>query len=281
MNNPFIGQGHQSNPNAQLVFENVSFTYDKHDKTQGLIINNLSFTILAGEFVSVVGPSGSGKSTLFRLITGLEEPLKGKIYFPNWHSEGNQGEIHSTKPKVGYMPQHDLLLPWRTALDNAILPLEIKGLPKKEAYAQVQPLFQEFGLSGTESLYPHQMSGGMRQRVSFLRAVIASATLNGPPLILLDEPFSALDAITRIAMQEWLLEQWMKRKQTILLITHDVDEALFLSDRIFLVEDQPITQLTEINVPLDRPRRLKDLERREIVQLKYALLTKIKARVRT
>lgn len=179
------------------------------------------------------------------------------------------------------MPQQDLLLPWRTALDNALLPLELRGVARKEALGQVRSLFDEFGLAGTETLYPHQMSGGMRQRVSFLRAVVASGTLTGPPLILLDEPFSALDAITRIAMQEWLLEQWTKRKQTILLITHDVDEALFLSDRILVIEEQPVTQLTEIEVPLDRPRHLSDLEKREIVQLKYALLTKLKTKVKT
>lgn len=271
------------NSKVHLLFDQVSFGYPPFDKTnelRQLVLHNLSFSVQPGQFVSLVGPSGSGKSTIFRLITGIEKPLQGKIYFPVWFKDGPKiGTVH--QPKVGYMPQQDLLLPWRTALDNALLPLELRGVARKEALGQVRSLFDEFGLAGTETLYPHQMSGGMRQRVSFLRAVVASGTLTGPPLILLDEPFSALDAITRIAMQEWLLEQWTKRKQTILLITHDVDEALFLSDRILVIEEQPVTQLTEIEVPLDRPRHLSDLEKREIVQLKYALLTKLKTKVKT
>lgn len=264
--------------NVQLRFENVTFAYQQNGQLEP-IVKNLSFTVYSGEFVSLVGPSGSGKSTLFRLITGLEKPLSGRISFPQWEREAHLKGVHSGMPKVGFMPQQDLLLAWRTALDNAILPLEIKGWPKKEAYDYVRPLFDEFGLSGTEGLYPHQLSGGMRQRVSFLRAVIASTVLGGPPLILLDEPFSALDAITRIAMQEWLLEQWMKRKQTIFFITHDLEEALYLSDRILLVEERPITHCSELIVPIGRPRNLSDLEREEMVRLKYRLLAKLKTKV--
>ncbi len=174
--------------------------------------------------------------------------------------------------KVGYMPQQDLLLPWRTILENACLPLEIAGLDKKAARKQVLPLLQEFGLGGTEDNYPGELSGGMKQRVAFLRAV-----LSGNSLLLLDEPFSALDAITRLSMQEWLINQWEKRKSTVLFITHDVEEALFLSDRIFLLQNKPVTSFVEIEVPLDRPRTRNDLHRAEILELKELLINKLRS----
>ncbi|MDC6705813.1 ATP-binding cassette domain-containing protein, partial [Leclercia adecarboxylata] len=159
----------------------------------------------------IIGASGSGKSTIFRLITGLEQPTQGEIHLNGEMMEERLG-------RVGYMPQQDLLMPWRTIIDNAMLPLEIKGVPKKEAELQISKLLKDFGLKGVETAYPSDLSGGMKQRVSFLRTV-----LSGSNILLLDEPFSALDAITRLTMQEWLLEQWQKWKKTIVFITHDVD----------------------------------------------------------
>lgn len=251
-----------------LEFKNVTFSYlsDKNERIP--MIDGLNMHIYDGEFVSIIGPSGSGKSTIFRLITGLEQPGEGEIFLNGQPKENRLGI-------VGYMPQQDLLMPWRTIMENAILPLEIKGVKKAEAEAQVRELLQDFGLNGTENKRPGDLSGGMRQRVSFLRSV-----LSGSNILLLDEPFSALDAITRLSMQEWLLEQWEKWKKTILFITHDVDEALFLSDRIFVLQQHPISSLQEVKVPLDRPRTARDLSRPEAVQLKEQLIDRLRSRVK-
>jgi putative hydroxymethylpyrimidine transport system ATP-binding protein len=246
-----------------LEFNNVSFGYDEISK----ILDELSFSVRPGEFISIVGVSGSGKSTIFRLVTDLDSPLAGDITLEvdeNGHRLG----------KVGYMPQQDLLLPWRTILENAYLPLEISGVDKQTAYKQIKPLLKEFGLEGTDDKYPSELSGGMKQRVAFLRAV-----LSGSPLLLLDEPFSALDAITKLSMQEWLLEQWKKRQSTILFITHDVDEALFLSDRIFLLKNKPVTAIEEIRIPLHRERTRKDLHRPDMLELKERLLRTLRSEV--
>ncbi len=232
-----------------------------------MILDELSFSVRPGEFISILGVSGSGKSTIFRLVTGLDNPSTGDITLEdevNGHRLG----------KVGYMPQQDLLLPWRTILENAYLPLEIIGVDKQTAYKQIRPLLKEFGLAGTNDKYPSELSGGMKQRVAFLRAV-----LSGNPLLLLDEPFSALDAITKLSMQEWLLEQWEKRQSTILFITHDVDEALFLSDRIFLLKNKPVTAIEVITIPLGRERTRKDLHRPDILDLKERLLSTLRNEV--
>ncbi len=247
-----------------LEFQNVSFSYPNSEFS---LVDSLNFTIQDGEFISIVGASGSGKSTLFRLITGLEQETKGSILI-NGQNLGNR------LGKVGYMPQQDLLLPWRTIIDNASLPLELKGMKKSQALKQAQELLEEFGLKGVEQRFPSDLSGGMKQRVSFLRSV-----LSGSNVLLLDEPFSALDAITRLSMQEWLLEQWQKRKHTILFITHDVNEALFLSDRIFIVSDTPMKRLEEVHVPLGRPRSQSDLNKQEMLELKEYLLEQLRLKV--
>lgn len=203
------------------------------------------------------------KSTLFRLITGLEEASTGQI------------ELTETKSHpVGYMPQKDMLLPWRTIIENAALPLECQGVQKKEAQIKAKELLQKFGLQGYETKYPKDLSGGMRQRVSFIRTL-----LTGGEILLLDEPFSALDALTKASLQEWLFEQWKEWEKTILFITHDVEEALFLSNRIFVVENQPITTLTERIVPLDRNRTRKDLYKPEVLALKDELLSMLQRQV--
>ncbi|MBJ8052358.1 ABC transporter ATP-binding protein [Bacillus cereus] len=241
-----------------LQFHNVSFHYDEKP-----IINELNASIQDKEFVSIIGPSGCGKSTLFRLITGLEEASTGQI------------ELTETKSHpVGYMPQKDMLLPWRTIIENAALPLECQGVQKKEAQVKAKELLHKFGLQGYEAKYPKDLSGGMRQRVSFIRTL-----LTGGEILLLDEPFSALDALTKASLQEWLFEQWKEWEKTILFITHDVEEALFLSNRIFVVEQQPITTLTERIVPLDRNRTRKDLYKPEVLALKEELLSMLQRQV--
>ncbi|MFB7120258.1 ABC transporter ATP-binding protein [Bacillus tropicus] len=241
-----------------LQFHNVSFHYDEKP-----IINELNASIQDKEFVSIIGPSGCGKSTLFRLITGLEEASTGQI------------ELTETKSHpVGYMPQKDMLLPWRTIIENAALPLECQGVQKKEAQVKAKELLHKFGLQGYETKYPKDLSGGMRQRVSFIRTL-----LTGGEILLLDEPFSALDALTKASLQEWLFAQWKEWEKTILFITHDVEEALFLSNRIFVVENQPITTLTERIVPLDRNRTRKDLYKPEVLALKDELLSMLQRQV--
>ncbi|AFH82081.1 Hydroxymethylpyrimidine transport ATP-binding protein [Bacillus thuringiensis serovar monterrey BGSC 4AJ1] len=191
--------------------------------------------------------------------------------------EASTGQIELTETKshpVGYMPQKDMLLPWRTIIENAALPLECQGVQKKEAQIKAKELLQKFGLQGYETKYPKDLSGGMRQRVSFIRTL-----LTGGEILLLDEPFSALDALTKASLQEWLFEQWKEWEKTILFITHDVEEALFLSNRIFVVENQPITTLTERIVPLDRNRTRKDLYKPEVLALKDELLSMLQRQV--
>ncbi|MCQ6276894.1 ABC transporter ATP-binding protein [Bacillus sp. V3B] len=251
-----------------LAFDRVTFQYpSEKNKVPISILDGINFRVNEGEFVSIIGASGSGKSTIFRLITGLEQPTNGEILI--------DGKIRTNRlGHVGYMPQQDLLMPWRSIMENAVLPLEIKGIKKAEAQSQVRKLLDDFGLKGVENKVPSDLSGGMRQRVSFLRTI-----LSGSNILLLDEPFSALDAITRLTMQEWLLEQWKKWKKTILFITHDVDEALFLSDRIFVLQQKPYDAIKEVNVPLGRPRSIHDVSQMDVVTLKEQLIEQLRSGV--
>lgn len=251
--------------NIALSFDHISFSY-KSEKQSVSIMEDLRMAVSRGEFVSIVGASGSGKTTIFRLIVGLEQPTNGSI-----HIEGEK--IHNRLGKVGYMPQQDLLMPWRTIRQNASIPLEIKQQTHSNG-DRVSELLNEFGLKGYEDKYPHELSGGMRQRVSFLRA-----TLSGSNLLLLDEPFSALDAMTKLFMQEWLLEQWEQRESTILFITHDISEAIFLSDRILVITDTPFTTLEQFDVPLERPRHRQDLNKPEVIALKSHLIERFRMRM--
>jgi putative hydroxymethylpyrimidine transport system ATP-binding protein len=246
-----------------LHFHNVTFSYPGEEKA---IVQNLNFSIRNGEFVSVIGPSGCGKSTLFRLIAGLEQASSGEVTIQGKEA-GKQAN------KVGYMPQQDLLLPWRTVLENAALPLECQGIKKRDAYAQVTNLIEKFGLKGYEHKYPKDLSGGMKQRVSFLRAI-----LTGADVLLLDEPFSALDAITKVKMQEWLYEQWKIWKKTILFITHDVEEAIYLSNRILVITEQPIKNVTEIHVPLGGNRTRHQVYDEQLMLLKGKLIEQLKGK---
>ncbi len=197
----------------------------------------------AGEFVSLIGPSGCGKSTLFNIICGLLEPDSGQVLL-----DGRDAPVRTGR--VAYMPQKDLLLPWRTVLDNAILGPEIAGRPRAEARREAKALTPLFGLAGFEDSYPAVLSGGMKQRAAFLRAVLQHS-----PAILLDEPFGALDALTRTSLQEWLLGIWARLGQTVLFVTHDVEEALFLSDRVYVLTPRPGRICLTQEVDLPRPRK--------------------------
>jgi ABC-type nitrate/sulfonate/bicarbonate transport system ATPase subunit len=186
-----------------------------------------------GEIVAIVGPSGCGKSTLLELVAGLQETDAGEV----------------AAPAAAYMPQKDLLLPWRDALGNAALALEAGGVRRAEARRRAAPLFERFGLGGFERTPPYELSGGMRQRVAFLRTL-----LPGRPLLLLDEPFASLDSLTRAEMQSWLAETLEAEPRTTLLVTHDVEEALYLADRVAVMSPRPGRIVAELEVPMPRPR---------------------------
>ncbi len=198
-----------------------------------------------GEFVSIVGPSGCGKSTLLALLAGLLEPSAGRIALDGGAPAGGLlGE-------VGYMPQRDLLMEWRTTLQNATLGLELAGVSRAAARRRAMAEVERFGLAGFEDRRPSALSGGMRQRAALLRTFLA-----GRDLLLLDEPFGALDALTREAMWEWLLGVHEAERKTILLVTHDVVEAVFLSDRVYVMSGRPGRVRGVVDIPLARPRTL-------------------------
>ena len=248
-----------------LSFDHVSYQYPSEDFD---IIDELSFEVAPGSFHCILGVSGCGKSTIFRMTNGLLQPKKGTIYV-------NGQPISGQKQYCGYMPQKDLLFPWRSVGENLALPMEIsRKLSKKEQSERIDQALNEVGLSGCRDKRPDELSGGMRQRAAFARTM-----LTGSDLLLLDEPFSALDFLTRISMQEWLLEQWQKHRHTILFITHDVEEALFLSSSVLVVEETPIRALKEIPVPLDYPRDRSVLAKPEIVELREELIGMLRKQV--
>jgi NitT/TauT family transport system ATP-binding protein len=196
-------------------------------------LRDMSLRVDGGEVVAVVGPSGCGKSTLLELVCGLQRPDAGRV---------------DSGPAV-LMPQRDLLLPWSSALDNAALPLLVHGVSRGAARERARPLFAQLGLEGFEAARPDELSGGMRQRVAFLRTLLA-----GKPVLALDEPFASLDALTRSQMQEWLAEALAREPRTVLLVTHDVEEAVVLADRVVVMSPRPGRAVGEIEVGLPRPR---------------------------
>lgn len=207
------------------------------------ILRDISMELREGEIVSLLGVSGGGKTTLFNIIAGLSTPDQGAVYL--------EGEEITGKPgNVSYMLQKDLLLAYRTVVDNVALPLLIRGMKKKEARQKASEYFEEFGLSGTQEKYPAQLSGGMRQRAALLRTYLFSEKV-----ALLDEPFSALDMLTKSAVHEWYLDVMEKIRLSTLLITHDIEEAVLLSDRIYLLTGKPGQLTKEIVITEPKPRR--------------------------
>jgi ABC-type nitrate/sulfonate/bicarbonate transport system ATPase subunit len=237
-------------------------------KTFGAVtaLDGFDARVAASEFVTVVGPSGCGKSTLFNIVAGLEEPDAGGIL----RFEGKSCHAADLLGRVSFMPQRDLLLPWRNVVDNAILALDVEGMPRAQARAKALKMLPEFGLAGFAAHYPHQLSGGMRQRVALMRTFLFERDL-----MLLDEPFGALDALTRAMMQRWLLDVWQKYRRTILFITHDVDEAIFLGDRVLVMTARPGAVKLEQMIDLPRPRRPEIVTAPEFVRLKRTLLDAI------
>jgi NitT/TauT family transport system ATP-binding protein len=215
-------------------------------------LGDLTLEVGRGEALGVVGPSGCGKSTLLELVCGLQEPSGGRV------AVAGGAQAAERLARCALMPQRDLLLPWRTALDNAALTLELAGVRRREARARALPLFERFGLGEFASTRPDELSGGMRQRVSFARTLLA-----GKPVLLLDEPFGSLDSITRAELQEWLagtLRGPEAEPRTTLLVTHDVEEALYLCDRVLVLSPRPGTVRAELAAHVDRSR-----PRREVV----------------
>ena len=221
-----------------LEVKGVSKSFDREE-----IIRDITLKLNEGEIVSLLGVSGGGKTTLFNLIAGLTTPDEGNIYL--------QGEDVTGKPgNVSYMLQKDLLLPYRTILDNVALPLTVRGMKKSEAREKAAGYFEEFGLVGAEMKYPSEVSGGMKQRAALLRTYLFSEKV-----ALLDEPFSALDMLTKASVHEWYLDVMEKIKLSTLFITHDIDEAILLSDRIYLLTGKPGTLTKEIVIKEPKPRK--------------------------
>jgi len=225
---------------AEIVLEDVDFGYPPARTQPGVqALAGVSLQAHHGELLAVVGPSGCGKSTLLELLCGLRAPDRGSLRCP---------------PAV-LMPQRDLLLPWLSALDNAALALRISGLSRAHARTRAAALFGELGLDGFQSARPHELSGGMRQRVAFLRTL-----LSGKRVLCLDEPFGALDAITRAEMQQWLAGTLAREQpRTVVLVTHDVEEAVLLADRVIVLSPRPGRILDTVDVPIEHPRGRTDL----------------------
>ncbi|PFA69464.1 ABC transporter ATP-binding protein [Bacillus sp. AFS015802] len=231
-----------------LSIQHMSKSFDGE-----LILDDLSIQVEEGEFVSILGPSGSGKSTLFHVIGGLFTPDSGDIKLDGQSINGRRGSI-------SYMPQSPSLLPWRTVIENVMLGQELHGKRDKE---RAMSMIERAGLKGYEHAYPDDLSGGMKQRVAFIRALVSPQSF-----LCLDEPFSALDEFTRLDMQKWLLSIWEEDLSSVLFVTHNIDEALFLSDRIIVLSTRPARVQKEFKVPFPRPRNKEILLTEEFLKWK-------------
>ena len=243
---------------SELIVENVSFAYEKEN-----VIKDIQMELHDHELVSLLGSSGGGKTTLFHVISGLNQPQKGRVLLDGEDITGQPGH-------VSYMLQKDLLLPYRTIEDNVILPMLIRGENKKEAREKAGKFFEEFGLEGTQKIYPRQLSGGMRQRAALLRTYMFSKNV-----ALLDEPFSALDTLTKHDMHSWYLNVMDKIRMSTLFITHDIEEAILLSDRIYLLTGKPGRITEEIVIKEPKPRREDFHLTKEFLEYKKKILEKL------
>ena len=244
----------------KLTTESITVSYEGK-KT----IEDISIKLNKGEIVSILGVSGVGKTTLFNVIAGLIKPDSGKVFL-----DGR--DITNTTGNTSYMLQKDLLLPYKTIIDNVSLPLVIRGEKKSKAREYASKYFEEFGLKGTENKYPHQLSGGMRQRAALLRTYLFS-----DQVALLDEPFSALDSITKTSMHQWFLKVMEQIKLSSLLITHDIDEAILLSDRIYIMSGSPGKITDEIIGDEPKPRSRDFLVSESFLKYKKRILDELES----
>ncbi|GCE50825.1 ABC-type nitrate/sulfonate/bicarbonate transport system ATPase subunit [Thermosporothrix hazakensis] len=234
-----------------------------HQGREVPVLQEIDLTVPQAAFVSLVGPSGCGKSSLLHLIAGLDEPDEGEIIL--------HGDSKSSRAgKCGYMLQQPLLLPWRTVEENVILGLDVRKTPRKEALEKARDLLKRFGLADFAENYPATLSGGMKQRVALLRTVLFQNEL-----LLLDEPFGALDALTRQTMHLWLQDLWESISASVLLVTHDIREAIFLSDTIYVMSHRPARILQRYDVDLPRPRKIEDLSQEHVIQLEQKIFAQL------
>jgi len=254
----------RNSTNPKIKVDHLSITYEMEGKREIHVLNDITFDAEDGNFVSILGPSGCGKSTLFNTIAGLIPPTSGNIYLDGKSINGKTG-------LVGYMFQKDLLLPWRSILENICLGSEIQKKNSSDSLAKAEKLIEKYGLAGFEYYYPKYLSGGMRQRAAFLRTMMLDNEV-----MLLDEPFGALDAQTRLSMQEWLHEVWRDSKKTIIFITHDVDEAIFLAEKVLVLSHRPSQILRSVDVPLPEKRSYEMMGEMEIIQLRSELFKVIR-----
>lgn len=224
------------------------------------VLDGVDFSADPGEFISIIGPSGCGKSTLFRIISGLENDYTGKVLM-------NGCDIREHQPRLAYMLQKDLLLPWRTVWQNVVLPLELAGTLKDADNDALMKMADEFGLLDFLKAFPDELSGGMRQRTALFRTWLMEGSM-----MLLDEPFGALDALTRNQMQDWLTGVWENHRKTVLFITHDIEEAAYLSDRVYVMSSRPGKLTAEVKIKLARPRRREMLYTSDFLDYKKQLM---------
>lgn len=242
-----------------LEIKNIEYDYRENDEVLP-VLTDINLSILEGEFVCIIGPSGCGKTTLFNILVGLEKPDHGKIILDNQ-------DITCTRGHIAYMPQKDLLFPWRTIIENLLLGVEINKGDLQAARKEAEELIPLFGLEGFAENYPNQLSGGMRQRAALLRTVLTHHSI-----LALDEPFGALDALTRSKMQKWILSIQEKLNKTILFITHDIEEAITLADRVIVLSGTPSTITKELKVELPYPRHKTDSK---FIEYKEELLERL------
>lgn len=232
-----------------LKVENLSFEYVGEREVYAL--KNIDLEVNAHEFLVIVGPSACGKTTLLNIIAGLANPSSGSVFL-------NGRKLHGISPEIGYVMQKDNLYPWRTLLSNVEFPLEVRGIGRKEREKKAESLIKDYGLEGFEKHYPHELSGGMKQRANIIRTLICD-----PSLILMDEPFGALDAQTRMVLQQELLDLWTETRKTVIFVTHDLTEAIALADRIVVFSARPGTVKGTFKVDINRPRHVETITQEE------------------
>ncbi len=246
-----------------LEADSLRMTFYDPGRADLLALDGMSLAVVEGEFLAIVGPSGCGKSTLLRLLSGLLRPIAGEVRF--------RGQpLTAPRREIGLVFQRANLMPWRTALENIVLPLEIARVPRDEMYRRARELVQLMGLNGFADAFPHQLSGGMQQRVALARALI-----HEPSVMLLDEPFGSLDALTRERMNAELLRIWALNGPTVVMVTHSISEATLLADRVLVMSSRPGQVRAEFPVPLPRPRHIAMTTEPEFLRLTRAIRAEI------